>query len=440
MTRVTLLSALPFLTTVSIGVTAHPHPRPISNLVDELVRRATTISPDNTCGGTNGYTCPDSSCCSQYGWCGTTTDYCGTGCQQSFSGAGATCSTGDAVTSGGYMPAGTNTSTVPRPLVGNVEYKDYSSGLGGIFECMTPGQIALTFDDGPYIYTDQLLEKIHTSYPDARVTFFITGNNIGKGPIDDPQYGWDKVITKMHNYGHQIASHTWKKWEMEMNEMALRNILGFFPTYMRPPFSSCTDASGCIQSMTELGYHIIYFDLDSDDYNKATPELVQNAKDNVRNAMKAQGKSPSTSSFLEIMHDIHEQTALNLTDYVMGLATQLGYKMVTVGECLGDPEANWYRASSPGSSFSSSSGGAATSSSSNSASISSSAAAASASGTTKTTTDGTCGGNIICGGDFPGCCSQFGWCGTTTDYCGIGCQSGPCLSSAARGTTTTKRA
>jgi hypothetical protein len=26
------------------------------------------ISPDNTCGGTNGYTCPTGSCCSQYGY------------------------------------------------------------------------------------------------------------------------------------------------------------------------------------------------------------------------------------------------------------------------------------------------------------------------------------------------------------------------------------
>ncbi len=38
------------------------------------------VSPlqDNTCGGTNGYTCPSSElkCCSQYGWCGNTAAYC----------------------------------------------------------------------------------------------------------------------------------------------------------------------------------------------------------------------------------------------------------------------------------------------------------------------------------------------------------------------------
>ena len=27
------------------------------------------------------------------------------------------------------------------------------------------------------------------------------------------------------------------------------------------------------------------------------------------------------------------------------------------------------------------------------------------------------------------CCSQYGYCGSTSDYCGTGCQSGPCTSS-----------
>ncbi|KAG6552028.1 hypothetical protein Mapa_006334 [Marchantia paleacea] len=33
-------------------------------------------------------------------------------------------------------------------------------------------------------------------------------------------------------------------------------------------------------------------------------------------------------------------------------------------------------------------------------------------------------GNALCPDNL--CCSQFGWCGNTIDYCGNGCQSGPC--------------
>ncbi|KAL8905373.1 MAG: hypothetical protein Q9207_002684 [Kuettlingeria erythrocarpa] len=53
--------------------------------LDQLDKRA--ITPDATCGGANGYTCQGSSfgnCCSVNGWCGSTSAYCGTGCQSNF--------------------------------------------------------------------------------------------------------------------------------------------------------------------------------------------------------------------------------------------------------------------------------------------------------------------------------------------------------------------
>ena len=34
------------------------------------------------------------------------------------------------------------------------------------------------------------------------------------------------------------------------------------------------------------------------------------------------------------------------------------------------------------------------------------------------------------------CCSKYGYCGTTSDYCGDGCQSGPCTSSGGGSPTT----
>jgi peptidoglycan/xylan/chitin deacetylase (PgdA/CDA1 family) len=51
---------------------------------------------------------------------------------------------------------------------------------------------------------------------------------------------------------------------MIRNEMAISNVVGKFPTYMRPPYSSCTAASGCEQDLADLGYHVSYFDLDTD--------------------------------------------------------------------------------------------------------------------------------------------------------------------------------
>ncbi|RKP38557.1 hypothetical protein BJ085DRAFT_4496, partial [Dimargaris cristalligena] len=45
-------------------------------------------------------------------------------------------------------------------------------------------------------------------------------------------------------------------------------------------------------------------------------------------------------------------------------------------------------------------------------------------GPTSTSTDGSCGPNLACSNN--GCCSKFGWCGTSPDHCGTGCQNGPC--------------
>lgn len=55
-------------------------------------------------------------------------------------------------------PEGVDTSSVPRPKLGDVVV----SGAG-IYDCDTPGDIAVTFDDGPYLYTNDLLDKLAVS-------------------------------------------------------------------------------------------------------------------------------------------------------------------------------------------------------------------------------------------------------------------------------------
>lgn len=48
--------------------------------------------------------------------------------------------------------------------------------------------------------------------------------------------------------------------------------------------------------------------------------------------------------YINISHDIHYQTAYNLTNYMLDYMKWLNYgTSVTVGECMGDPKENWYR-------------------------------------------------------------------------------------------------
>ena len=51
----------------------------------------------------------------------------------------------------------------------------------------------------------------------------------------------------------------------------------------------------------------------------------------------------SQASHIVLSHDIHEQTAHVLVDFMLETLADYGYRAVTVGECLGDPSENWYR-------------------------------------------------------------------------------------------------
>lgn len=104
--------------------------------------------------------------------------------------------------------------------------------------------------------------------------------------------------------------------------MGLRNILGKIPVYMRPPYSSCN--ADCVATMDALGYHITYFDVDTDDYDNDSPTLIVNAQKNFD--AKIVGSNPAQDEFLTIAHDIHEQTAHNLVQYMLNSLTKAGYR------------------------------------------------------------------------------------------------------------------
>ncbi|KAI4610542.1 uncharacterized protein J4E87_010796 [Alternaria ethzedia] len=324
----------------------------------------------------------------------------------------------DVMTDANKTPAGASTRNDPRPQLGSIPY-----GGEGIYVCNNPGTVAITYDDGPYIYTEGVMKLFEAR--GAHATFFITGNNIGKGAIDE---NWAGVIKKMYDNGHQVASHTWSHQDlsaitkeevydqMVKNEMAIRNIIGKYPTYMRPPYSSCTGS--CQEVMADLGYVVSYFDLDTDDYNQLTPEKIQVAKDNFKNGIDTRNEGYFDGDRLAIGHDIHQLTAENLTVYMLDYLYSQGLRAVTMGECMQDPEENWYRDSTPAPP------------STSSTPTSSSAVPTPTGPTSKDGMCGAAGGSQSCvgwvgvDGLLGECCSQYGYCGNTADHCQTGCQAG----------------
>lgn len=105
-------------------------------------------------------------------------------------------------------------------------------------------------------------------------------------------------------------------------ETAMVTLIGKFPTYMRPPYSSCDAPSGCQATMSALGYHITYFDLDTDDYDHL--DNMQIPRDTVTAAL--QGKNSATADFLSIAHDIHPETVGQLAGFMMTSFRDGGYR------------------------------------------------------------------------------------------------------------------
>lgn len=347
------------------------------------------LSPrqDGRCGINQGKrTCPKGYCCSIEGsvqtqtclqhtlgllltlfsvlrirWCGEGYDYCSSpACQVDFSDS----------CDGNIRPSGPDTKHVDRSKHGSVPYGQ------GVYHCEKYGVIALSYDDGPYEYTADLLNLLKARYHlstdathifthitcsdpstnldkkyKAKATFFITGRNLGKGAINNATFPWRNLIKRMIMEGHQIGSHSWSHQRLPeisdaqldnqifYNEIALTDILGYFPTYFRPPYSASSDKVD--RRLGELGYHVTYFNLDTEGYLHDSPYEIQKSKDIWdRNV---EGKDPKNTKWLDIEHDIVYQSVYNLTEHMLKSLFKNRFKSVTVGECLNDPEQNWYR-------------------------------------------------------------------------------------------------
>lgn len=207
---------------------------------------------------------------------------------------------------------------------------------------------------------------------------------------------------------------------MYLNEMALRNVLGVIPTYMRPPYLECSVT--CQSILGDLGYHVISTNLDTLDWQYATFDTIQTSK-NIFSQATTTNHQPGP---IVLSHDVHQTTVEALAEHMIVTARAAGYTLVTVGECLGDPKENWYRAAGA-TTCAGGGGGSAPPPVSTTTSAAPSGPTGGGSGGLPKTPDGTCGpqAGFTCQGSSSGnCCSQWGWCGSTSDYCAAGCQSG----------------
>ncbi|KAJ7666323.1 carbohydrate esterase family 4 protein [Mycena rosella] len=209
---------------------------------------------------------------------------------------------------------------------------DRAAPMAVVYEaCTVNNTVALTFDDGPYLYMTYISDLLTQN--NAKGTFFVNGNNY------NCIYNDDVVASLRYTFlaGHQIASHTWSHphlkslnvtritREFELVDSALESILGIHTDFLRPPYGEYNAL------VREIAYKeskkLIIWDFDSGD---SVGEAYRQSETDY-DAKIAQ--NPKT--LLALNHETEEDTAHYLVAYVINALQTAGYKLVTVAECLG---------------------------------------------------------------------------------------------------------
>ena len=174
--------------------------------------------------------------------------------------------------------------------------------------------VALTFDDGPSIYTLQALEELKNN--NMKATFFELGSMMNSYP---------DTVKAVYDSGNEIASHGYSHTsfiklgvEGVNNELAktneiFKNITGADLTMVRPPY-------GSINANIKENVNTIFvkWSVDSLDW-KEKDKFIDNIMSTVHDGA------------IILLHDIHKTTVDGLPTLLPLLYSQ-GYDVVTVSE------------------------------------------------------------------------------------------------------------
>ncbi len=175
--------------------------------------------------------------------------------------------------------------------------------------------VALTFDDGPSIYTQDILNILNKYGVNA--TFFVLGNKVSM---------YKETLKYALKQGCEIGNHSYNhKWMIKLNENELKaqiedtqNIikkeLGYTPTSLRPTYGSIND-----KIKNYSNFNIVLWNIDTLDWK------IKNPKEIARRALKADDGD------IILMHDIHKQT-VNSLELIIPKLLKDGFQFVTISE------------------------------------------------------------------------------------------------------------
>jgi len=190
--------------------------------------------------------------------------------------------------------------------------------------------VALTFDDGPSVYTPQVLAILNRY--GAHATFFEIGRQVG------PLAATSRAVIRA---GDVIGNHTWSHPDLtpqntaaqvRPTQAAIYGATGFRPCLLRPPYGIAP--AGVVGIVRSLGLLTIQWDVDPADWSRPGAAVIAQRV--------LQAVRPGS---IVIMHDgggDRSETVQALGTIVPTLLSR-GYHLVTVPQLLGLRPAYAYR-------------------------------------------------------------------------------------------------
>lgn len=179
-------------------------------------------------------------------------------------------------------------------------------------------RIALTFDDGPSEYTEELSQGLKDR--GVQATFFLLGQNME---------GKEEMVKKLADDGHLLGNHSYH--HVQLNKLPAKeacqeiiktnNLIyeytGIYPMYMRPPYGEWDQDLDCKVEMIP-----VFWTIDSLDWKiKNTAQIVKKVL-----AQTEEGD-------IILMHDGYE-TSVESAFQIVDQLKKEGYQFVTVDQMI----------------------------------------------------------------------------------------------------------
>ena len=178
--------------------------------------------------------------------------------------------------------------------------------------------VALTFDDGPSNYTEELLDGL--AVYDVKVTFFVEGKKAEKNP---------DIVNRAYEEGHLIGNHTYShidffkssltdiKEDIDKGAAVIENITGEKPLFLRAPYGHISSLQLKQLDSFFIRWSASTYDWFREDENYIYNRILKEAKDGA----------------IILMHDTKEATVKAVLKAIPELQEQ-GFEFVTVDELL----------------------------------------------------------------------------------------------------------